>query len=234
MAYLLPEPIPYSKNTQILCKVPVPYSGERLMLWMPTLTTGWEHTLQMRYSGYLQHLRCDVYINSLERAPEPKVDDELQDRQIIEVLKDLEWNSKRYELLLQLRTQETDWVTIRRYSLLNRWPGYTIPMLDAITDTGDFLLGDNAFLSAIIIDVNWGLPTKDDEIIIYGGVKEEAWYYQNLEVLPTIIIEPPRSNTVVNIRGLTIQGVNTTSGFVEDVNTLFGYAHRMNPETSTL
>ena len=165
----------YEENTQIITRFRAGETSPKI-LWQPKLSKYGVFTLSSHYSGFLQSLRLKVDINSLKEVPIPAIPLEESRVNRAAALRDMEWKNPRYQVDI-LMASGGDYHNLFSISLQTRLPYYTVSLLSHFTENADFLLGPETILAAQVVNAGYGYPQGDDEIIFYGAVLEQAYYY---------------------------------------------------------
>ena len=108
------------------------------------------------FSTYLHSLRLKIEIPSKLEAAIPNLEPDMSRAERVIQIRDLEWRSQRVELAMHFKREGEDWMELFRLSCLNRPPYYTINLMSYLTDGADFLLGEDCYLGASVIEVGLG------------------------------------------------------------------------------
>lgn len=124
---------------------------------------------------YLKNLKCYSVIKSLPGGLMPNF--ELTDTETDRLAKTLqvEWNSPRKHLAVYFGLGDGDWLPIGAASLLAPF-GYPFRihnLLDLFTDNLAAELGIGAKIGVNVVDVNYGLLSHNDVVVITGSYVEE-------------------------------------------------------------
>lgn len=169
----------YSRSTQILSKLNRDSGTDILTVYEPGYVSPHDLVGSTRFYGYITDIRCRVYMDALPEVelPEIQIGDSRTKR--ITAVRDMEWTSPRKQMNLLLRDSKSGgWVNIASISLLKRPPYYQVNLMQFLSDNVAFAMANDSALGVQIENVGYGLLIANDEVTIWGSVKEE------LSVLP--------------------------------------------------
>jgi len=175
----------YSRSAQILHKMNLGLGEQIQPLYEPGELTPYDVATALRYTGILRSLRCKISVKSLEEAGFPDIDVVQSRQERLMNLRAVEWQSQRYELDIVMRNSSTDWLSLFRISLLNRAPYYHSDLMPYLTNEIEYLIAPDAELGARFVNVGYGLPSGDDDITLFGFVKEEMDVLPSNDGIPT-------------------------------------------------
>jgi hypothetical protein len=164
----------YSRSQTILKRFTSASGSNLTTVYEPGFTSPWDLLPTTRYCGFITDLRLKVAIPSLAEKALPDLDVTASRTARITAVRDLEWTSERRELALYLETSSQPACEVARVSLLNRVPFYHINLIPYFSDNAIVNVAADARLLARIVDAGYGLLKQNDEVIIFGSVKEEV------------------------------------------------------------
>lgn len=164
----------YSRSVTILKRFASGNLSNFQTIYEPGFTTPWDRLPINRYYGFITDLRAKIKITSIPEKPLPVLDAEQSRTERLTAVRDLEWMSERYELGLYLQASGTGILHIASLSLLNRRPFYQINLLPYFTDNSLINIASDARILARIENAGYGLLSGQDEVVIFGSVKEEV------------------------------------------------------------
>ena len=164
----------YSRSQSILQNFSNATEGNMLVLYEPGSVTPWDVVPTTRYYGFILDLKAMVDVTSIEETAIPELDPTASRTERFLAIRNMEWNSPRKELELFMRTSTQPISKIGAVSLLNRRPFYQVNLLPFFSDNGVINVGNDAQILARIRDVGYGLLANNDQVTVFGSVKEEV------------------------------------------------------------
>lgn len=170
----MPEQQIYSRSAQIIQSFNSASGNEVKVLYEPGLVTPWDVVPTTRYYGFVTDLRLKVDIDSIEEQELPELSVLSSKTERITAVRDMEWKAPRKELALYLEASGRQMVQIASLALLNRLPYYHVNLMPYFTDNGIYNVANDARILAQVIDVGYGLLAGNDNLVVFGSVKEEV------------------------------------------------------------
>lgn len=164
----------YNRSIQVLHRVTNANQAGIKTIYEPGYVSPFDLVQSTRFYGYVTDLRCKVNIQSIDEQALPEIG--LGDSRTARVnaVRDMEWRSPRKQMNLMLRTASAgDWIEIAPISLLNRDPYYQVNLLQFLSDNVAFAVANDSAIGLQIVDAGYGLLSGNDEVVIWGSVKEE-------------------------------------------------------------
>lgn len=162
----------YSRTQQILSSF---REGNNSLqtIYQPSAISPYDRVQTLRFYGFITSLRMRVDINSMVEADIPNLDADTSRTERLTALRDMEWRSPRKQISFFMRTARLDWQPIFDVSLMNRLPYYQVNLLPYLTDNISFDTSNDFMLGAQITDVGYGKLSGEDNVLIFGSVREE-------------------------------------------------------------
>ncbi len=164
----------YSRSTTILKRFSSASTNQMTVLYEPGFSTPWDLLPTTRYCGFVTDLRAKVQIRSMEEQELPELEVTATRTERITAVRDMEWKGRRKEFALFLETSGVGPTKIAAISLLNRVPYYHINLMPYFTDNGIVNVAADARILGRVEDAGYGLLQGEDELVIFGSVKEEV------------------------------------------------------------
>lgn len=164
----------YSRNVSVIKSFTSASGASMIQLYAPGSVTPWDRTATIRYYGFITSLRMSVNIKSIPESRIPNI--QLTDDQTarITAVRNMEWKEPRKQIDFFLKNSQISWQKIASLSLLNRLPYYHVNLLQYLTDSSSFEVGNDTRLAARIFDAGYGLLSNTDSVTIFGSCQEEA------------------------------------------------------------
>lgn len=164
----------YSRSATILRRFTSANLNQLQVLYEPGMVSPWDLLQTTRYFGFITDLRAKVSIRSIGEQDLPDLDVTSSRTERITAVRDMEWGSPRKEFAIYLETSNAPICQIARMSLVNREPYYHVNLLPYFSDNGIVNVASDARILGSVTDAGFGLLGNQDEIIIFGSVKEEV------------------------------------------------------------
>lgn len=164
----------YQRSIQVLDRMTWRDYSNIKTIYEPGYISAFDLVASTRFYGYVTDLRCKVNIKSLpeQQLPEISIGDTRTAR--VNAVRDMEWRSPRKQLDILLRNPKSGgWLDIGSVSLLNREPFYQVNLLQYLSDNVAFAVANDSAIGIRIFNAGYGLLDDDDEVTVWGSVKEE-------------------------------------------------------------
>lgn len=170
----------YQRSVQILERLTTSDQGSVKTVYEPGYVSPFDLVASTRFYGFITDLRCKVDIKSLDEQALPNISIGDSRTERVTAVRDMEWKNPRKQLNLLLRNPKAgDWINVASISLLNREPYYQVNLLQYLSDNVAFAVANDSAIGVQIENVGYGLLSTNDEVTIWGSVKEE------LSIVPT-------------------------------------------------
>lgn len=169
----------YTRSVNIAERFDSQTAERMIAIYQPALATPWDRMISNRFHGYITDLRLKVQIESVPESEIPNLDVTSTRMERLVAVRDVEWRSPRKQFDVFLKKSDRPLIHLASISLLNRNPYYQVPLLSYLSDSGIFSIGNDSVLYGKITNVGWGALFLNDEVTLFGAVKEEA------TILPT-------------------------------------------------
>lgn len=143
-------------------------------IYEPGVITPWDYLQTVRFYGFITDLRLRVDIESIPEKPLPDLSVTQSRTERLSAMRDMEWKNERKEIGLFLETSGHPITKIASIALLNRVPYYHVNLMPYFTDNAVINVANDARIHACIEDAGFGLLQGQDEVVVFGSVKEEV------------------------------------------------------------
>lgn len=164
----------YSRSVNILKRFTSNEGNSFFTLYEPGVITPWDYLQTVRFYGFITDLRVKVNITSIAEKELPDLSVTQSRTERLSALRDMEWRGERKQLGLYLETSGHPVTHIASIALLNRIPYYHVNLMPYFTDNAVINVANDSRILGCIEDVGYGLLDNEDEIVVFGSVKEEV------------------------------------------------------------
>ncbi len=135
-------------------------------------------------NGFLKNLKGYSNIVSLPEAGLPDIQLEDTDQTRLIKAMNIEWESFRIQLDLEISPDGINFIKIGAISLINQmgYPFRNYSLLDFFTDGLAAEFGTNGKIACQVKDVGYGKLGTNDELTIYGNVSQEIVFNSSFEI----------------------------------------------------
>ena len=170
------EPRVFQRNKSILLEINSSNVDNIHIIYQPVAVPSQLQPVDAFFNGFLQDLKAQVDINSLDVVSFPSLEPELTQAERFEAYTQLEWNNPRYEMQILQSLDGINWIETDRLSLQNRNPYYNLPLKPYFTSQADAILAE-AWIALKVLPVDGETMSGSDRIVISGALQLQTHYF---------------------------------------------------------
>lgn len=174
-----------ARNANIVQKLDATTASKVIELYRPGFLNPFDMFPGLKYSGYITSLRATVRINSISELAVASVDNFAPQSDIDAANLDTFKNNQKKCFTLLISNSTTPPIEVADIHFYNQQPYYYVNLLRYLTSDVGFSCASDTVISLVQKNVNYGLLSGSDEIVIIGSVVEEAYQSSNYLALET-------------------------------------------------